>query len=81
MDDIPERFIREPEADSLKIEDVEAAHIRKVLKMKHGNLRQTAISIGWVYNTLRSKMEEYGIEAEENKRRRKHSIDKIKKYK
>jgi len=63
MDDIPEHFLQEPEAASLKIEDVEAAHIRKVLKMKHGNLRQTAISIGWVYNTLKSKMEEYGINA------------------
>ena len=65
--DVPERFIDEPEAISLKIEDVEAAHIRKVLKMKHGNLRQTAISFGWVYNTLKSKMEEYGIEVEEYK--------------
>jgi len=35
--------------------------------MKHGNLRQTAISIGWVYNTLKSKMEEYGINAGEYK--------------
>ncbi|MDF1573200.1 MAG: sigma 54-interacting transcriptional regulator [Bacteroidales bacterium] len=63
MEDIPERFTSEPEAASLKIEDVEAMHIRKVLKMKRGNQRQTALAIGWVINTLRNKMDEYGIDA------------------
>jgi DNA-binding NtrC family response regulator len=65
MDDIPSRFIREPEAASLAIEDVEAAHIRKVLQLKKGNQRQTALAIGWVNNTLRNKMEEYGIDPDD----------------
>jgi transcriptional regulator with PAS, ATPase and Fis domain len=65
MNDIPERFKKEPETASLKIREVEAAHIRKVLKITKGNQRQAAKAIGWVENTLKSKMKKYGINPNE----------------
>jgi DNA-binding NtrC family response regulator len=65
MKDVPPRLFGSQEPTSLKIKDIEAAHIRKVLKMKKGNQRQTAIAIGWVINTLKNKMKEYEIDPEE----------------
>jgi sigma54-dependent transcription regulator len=67
INDIPERFTTHPETTSLKIEDVEAAHIRKVLKLSSGNQAQTAEAIGWAINTLRNKIEKYGIDVDQYK--------------
>jgi len=63
--DLPGHFRRQQRAASLKLEDVEARHIEKVLKIKHGNLTHTyqALGLGSV-NTLKSKMEKYGIQRE-----------------
>ncbi len=65
LTDLPSHITDPDESISLKIEDVEKRHIEKVLKMKHYNQRQTALAIGWVINTLKSKMERYGIEVGE----------------
>jgi DNA-binding NtrC family response regulator len=42
---------------------IEKEHIIHVLKHFNGVQRQTAIAIGWALNTLKSKMEKYGIES------------------
>ena len=68
LSDLPAHITDPDESISLKIEDVEKRHIEKVLKMKHYDQRQTAIAIGWVINTLRSKIREYGIEIPEEPR-------------
>ncbi len=47
---------------SLKLEDVEADHIRKVLLQLDHNLSATARTLGVALNTLKRKMERYGIE-------------------
>ena len=61
LPDLPEYITAPSETISLKMEDVEKQHIRKVLKLKNNNQRQTAMAIGWAINTLRSKMERYGL--------------------
>jgi DNA-binding NtrC family response regulator len=48
----------------MHIDFIEKEHIIKVLKHHQANQRQTAISIGWALNTLKSKMEKYGIDPE-----------------
>jgi len=63
MDNIPGRIKEIPEVHSLKLEDVEKALIEKVLKLKKGNLSQTQLTIGYgSINTLKSKIEKYGIQ-------------------
>ena len=47
------------------MEDMEKQHIRKVLKLKDNNERQTVLAIGWAINTLRSRMEWFGLEVGE----------------
>lgn len=51
--------------DSLNMEEIEFNHIRRVLNLKRGNQRQTAKSIGWTINTLKSKIKKYKINLEE----------------
>jgi DNA-binding NtrC family response regulator len=66
INDIPERFKVSNDEKSLRWEDVEKAHIEKVLKLKKGNQRQAWLALGYgSINTLRSKIKEYGIETEE----------------
>lgn len=61
--DIPERFKESNLESSLKWEDVEKAHIEKVLKLKKGNQRQAWLAIGYgSINTLRNKIDEYKID-------------------
>jgi DNA-binding protein Fis len=55
------------EIASLKIEDVETAHLRKVVNLNHGNQPHTDETISWVISTLRNKIEKYGIDVEEYK--------------
>ena len=66
IDDIPERFKVSNSETSLRWEDVEKAHIEKVLRLKKGNQRQAWLALGYgSINTLRSKITSYGLEIEE----------------
>ena len=63
LEDLPERIRHQRESQSLHWKAIEAAHIRKVLELKRGNQRQALLALGYgSSNTLRKKMEEYGIE-------------------
>jgi transcriptional regulator with PAS, ATPase and Fis domain len=67
--DIPDRIRRVPEESSLHWKDVEKHHIKKVLEQFGGNQKQTKEAIGYgSINTLKSKMEEYGIDPETYKK-------------
>lgn len=62
LEDLPTRIRHPREAQSLHWKAVEAAHIRKVFKLKNGNKRQTYLALGYgSVNTLVNKMKEYGI--------------------
>ena len=62
MKDIPQRMTSLPADESLKWNDVEKAHIEKVLQLKKGNKRQTWMALGYKsYNTLMNKMRKYRI--------------------
>ena len=58
---LPKRLQQEPMNRPLNIEFVEKEHIKKVLKHFEGNRSQTAVAIGWAYNTLMAKMQKYGL--------------------
>jgi transcriptional regulator with PAS, ATPase and Fis domain len=58
---LPKRLQQEPMNQPLNIEFVEKEHIKKVLKHFEGNRSQTAVAIGWAYNTLMAKMQKYGL--------------------
>jgi len=62
-EDLPER-IRHPNVyqQPLRWEQVEKQHIERVLQLKKGNQRQTAMAIGYSINTLKSKIKKYGID-------------------
>jgi transcriptional regulator with PAS, ATPase and Fis domain len=62
LNNLPEHLSLTPMEQPLNWAYVEKEHIKKVLKLKNGNQRQTAIALGIVENTLRKKMEEYKIE-------------------
>jgi DNA-binding NtrC family response regulator len=55
------------ETASLKIEEVETAHFRKVINLNNRNQHQTAEAIGCVINNLRNKTNKYGIDVEKYK--------------
>ena len=61
LEDLPKRLQHQNAINSLKLEDVEREHILKVLKLLNGNQRQTALTLGIVINTLKSKLLKYGI--------------------
>lgn len=62
LSDLPSRFKSPSGEGSLKWEDVEKAHIEKVLKLKKGNQRQAWLALGYgSINTLRKKISEYNI--------------------
>ncbi|RKY97528.1 MAG: sigma-54-dependent Fis family transcriptional regulator, partial [Candidatus Hydrothermota bacterium] len=46
---------------SLRLEDVERAHIKKVLEMTEYNISRAAELLGIHRNTLREKMKRYGL--------------------
>lgn len=61
--DLPARVREIPRGKSLKWQDIEKEHIENVLRLKKGNQRQTCLAIGYKsINTLRKKIEDYGIE-------------------
>lgn len=62
VENLPEHLNSRPVDQPLKWEYVEKEHIKKVLKIKEGNQRQTAIALGWSVNTLKAKIKEYKIE-------------------
>lgn len=49
------------ETDGLSLEAVERRHIRRVLQMTRGRIAETADILGIHRNTLRRKLEQYGI--------------------
>lgn len=53
----------QPGSSSLRLEDVERQHIQRVLKLKQGNQRQTALALGIAINTLKRKISEMGLES------------------
>jgi DNA-binding NtrC family response regulator len=62
-DDLPVRLFNQPEESSLKWQDVEKAHILKVLKLYKGNQRQAWKALGYgSLNTFKSRLREYGID-------------------
>ena len=48
---------------SLLLSDAEKGHIVKVLDLKKGNQRQSALALGVAINTLKKKINDYGLEA------------------
>lgn len=59
----PKRLKRSSlQSQSLKLEDIEAAHIQKVLAQLDYNLSATARTLGVALNTLKRKMKRYGME-------------------
>lgn len=61
LENLPKVILNSKESFSLRMEDVEREHIKKVLRMFNYNLSKTKDAIGIAYNTLRSKIEKYGI--------------------
>ncbi len=59
--DLPERFCYPDPSYSLLLEEVEKTHIQKVLKINHKNKTQTAKDLGIVLNTLKAKINKYGL--------------------
>jgi DNA-binding NtrC family response regulator len=61
--DLPARILHPPLEDSLLWKDVEKSHIQKVLRKNNYHQNRTCDDIGYgSINTLRKKIEEYGIE-------------------
>ena len=61
LDVLPKRLKQAPENQPMHMDFVEKQHILKVLHHYNGNITQTAKAIGWVVNTLKTKMKKYGI--------------------
>ena len=68
VSDLPQRFRQDTLQRSLKMNDIEKAHIQYVLDLKNGKQRQTALALGIAYNTLMRKIETYGIDLERYRR-------------
>lgn len=63
--DIP-RFVKQNDNQkSLLLEDVEKQHIKFVMELYNGNQTRSAEALGIVLNTLKSKMEKYGLQRED----------------
>jgi DNA-binding NtrC family response regulator len=61
-DVLPKRLRQSSTEQPMHMDFIEKEHIIHVLKHFNGVQRQTAIAIGWALNTLKSKMEKYGID-------------------
>ena len=66
LDVLPKRLKQAPENQPMNMDFVEKQHILKVLHHYNGNITQTAKAIGWVVNTLKTKMKKYGISVLQN---------------
>ncbi|SMO38609.1 RNA repair transcriptional activator RtcR family protein [Fodinibius sediminis] len=63
--DIP-RFVKENDNEkSLLLDDIEKGHIKYVMDLYNGNQSRSADAMGIVVNTLKSKMEKYGLVRED----------------
>ena len=62
VEDLPKFIVIKSKESPLLLSEVEKEHITKVLKLHNGNQRQTAISLGIVLNTLKSKLKSYKIQ-------------------
>ena len=60
---LPRRILANEDEGSLAWSEVEKRHIHKVLKLYHGNQRQSALTLGYAINTLKSKMKKYDIDS------------------
>ena len=60
VSDLPKR-VSESKSFSLSLEDSERQHISKVFQLKNGNQSETASSLGVSRDTLRRKLQKYGI--------------------
>lgn len=58
---LPQRLRQSKSEYSLKLEDAEKEHIKKVLRIKKGNKRQTAFALGCTETTLHSALKKYGL--------------------
>jgi transcriptional regulator with PAS, ATPase and Fis domain len=66
LKDIPERVTITEDGNPLTMAYVEKEHIKKVLRIKKGNQAQTQLALGYgSINTLKKKIAEYKINAEE----------------
>jgi len=61
-DVLPKRLRQSSTEQPMHMDFIEKEHSIHVLKHFNGVQRQTAIAIGWALNTLKSKMEKYGID-------------------
>jgi DNA-binding NtrC family response regulator len=64
-DVLPKRLRQSSTEQPMHMDFIEKEHIIHVLKHFNGVQRQTAMAIGWALNTLKSKMEKYGIDPEQ----------------
>ena len=62
---LPKRILANDDAGSLLLADIEKNHIQKVLRIYKGNQRQSALALGCVINTLKNKIDKYGIDPSE----------------
>jgi transcriptional regulator with PAS, ATPase and Fis domain len=58
---LPKRIFQQTVNQPMHIDHVEKQHIERMLAHFNGNKRQTALAIGWTYNTLMAKVQKYGI--------------------
>ncbi len=63
-EDIP-RFVKENDSEkSLLLEDIEKRHIDYVMSLYNGNQTHSAEAMGIALNTLKNKMDKYGLDRE-----------------
>ena len=59
LNDLPEIVLSNEEFNSIRLEDVEKMHIKKVFIQKNENINQTAKALNISRNTLKSKLDQY----------------------
>src|SRR5699024_12169754 len=63
--DIP-RFVKQDDSEkSLLLDDIEKQHIEYVMDLYNVNQSRSAEALGIVVNTLKSKLDKYGMKREE----------------
>ena len=64
-EDIP-RFVKQNDNEkSLSLDDVEKHHIKYVMDLYNGNQSRSAEALGIVVNTLKNKLDKYGLVRED----------------
>lgn len=62
LEQLPERIIKPNPESSLKLIDVENAHIKKILQMFPNNKQQVCKVLGITVNTLKDRVTKYGLD-------------------